>query len=61
NSERRISRQRAVLPPPGQARPDWWALAQVAQRMGYHGFDWPDPAAIFARLREAARRHGEGD
>ncbi|MFN3273063.1 MAG: molybdopterin-dependent oxidoreductase [Paracoccus sp. (in: a-proteobacteria)] len=48
NSERLISRQRAVLPPPGQARPDWWALAQVAQRMGFAGFDWPDPAAIFA-------------
>jgi assimilatory nitrate reductase catalytic subunit len=48
NSERLISRQRAALPPPGQARPDWWALAQVAQRMGFAGFDWPDPGAIFA-------------
>ncbi|MEY2864674.1 MAG: hypothetical protein RLY58_2381, partial [Pseudomonadota bacterium] len=26
NSERRISRQRAVLPAAGEARPDWWAL-----------------------------------
>ncbi len=48
NSERCISRQRAFLPPPGQARPDWWHLAQVAQKMGFAGFDWPDPAAIFA-------------
>ena len=24
NSERRISRQRAFLPPPGEAKPDWW-------------------------------------
>ena len=24
NSERRISRQRAFLPAPGEARPDWW-------------------------------------
>jgi assimilatory nitrate reductase catalytic subunit len=48
NSERMISRQRAFLPPPGLARPDWWALAQVAQRMGFPGFDWPSPAAIFA-------------
>ncbi|MDO5371756.1 molybdopterin dinucleotide binding domain-containing protein, partial [Paracoccus sp. (in: a-proteobacteria)] len=47
NSDRTISRQRAALPPPGQARPDWWALAQVAQRMGFAGFDWDGPAAIF--------------
>lgn len=48
NSDRTISRQRAVLSAPGQARPDWWHLAQVAQRMGHAGFDWPDEAAIFA-------------
>jgi assimilatory nitrate reductase catalytic subunit len=48
NSERMISRQRAFLPAPGQARADWWQLAQVAQRMGFTGFDWPDAAAIFA-------------
>lgn len=48
NSERRISRQRAFRDPPGQARPDWWALAQVAARMGWaDAFAWPDAAAIF--------------
>jgi assimilatory nitrate reductase catalytic subunit len=39
NSERRISRQRAFLPPPGEARPDWWIISRVAQRMG-HGDDF---------------------
>jgi assimilatory nitrate reductase catalytic subunit len=48
NSERMISRQRAFLPAPGQARPDWWALAQVARRMGFAGFGWDSPAGIFA-------------
>lgn len=48
NSERRISRQRAFMPPPAQARPDWWQLAQVAQRMGFDGFDYKTPHAIFA-------------
>ena len=47
NSERRISRQRAFLPLPGEARPDWWIIAQVAQRMGYTGFEYDGPAAIF--------------
>lgn len=48
NSERLISRQRAALPAPGQARPDWWAVAQVAHRMGFRGFGWTEPAQIFA-------------
>ncbi|WCQ99179.1 nitrate reductase [Paracoccus aestuarii] len=48
NSERMISRQRAVLAPPGQARPDWWQIAQVATRMGFAGFDWSGPGAVFA-------------
>ena len=48
NSERMISRQRAALPAPGQARPDWWQIAQVARRMGFQGFDWSGPAQIFA-------------
>ena len=28
NSERRISRQRAFLPLPGEARPDWWIVSR---------------------------------
>ena len=35
NSERRISRQRPFLPTPGEARPDWWMVTQVACRMGF--------------------------
>ncbi len=35
NSERRISRQRKLLPSPGQAKPDWWILCEVAKRMGF--------------------------
>ena len=35
NSERRITRQRAFLPPPGEAKPDWWIVSQVARRMGH--------------------------
>ncbi|WP_029005336.1 nitrate reductase [Azorhizobium doebereinerae] len=48
NSERRISRQRPFLAPAGEAKPDWWALAQVARRLG-HGdaFAYETPAEIF--------------
>jgi assimilatory nitrate reductase catalytic subunit len=48
NSERVISRQRAFRPWPGEARPDWWAIAQVAARLGWAStFRWDGPAAIF--------------
>jgi assimilatory nitrate reductase catalytic subunit len=48
NSERRISRQRAFRAPVGEAMPDWWALAEVAKRMGWaEAFAWNGPAAIF--------------
>ena len=35
NSERCISRQRSFLPVPGEAKPDWWIVSEVARRMGY--------------------------
>ncbi len=44
NSERRISRQRAFLPLPGEAMPDWWILSEVARRMGFVR-DFPYTAA----------------
>jgi assimilatory nitrate reductase catalytic subunit len=48
NSERCISRQRAFRSPPGEARADWWMLAEVAQRMGWHTeFAYRGPAEIF--------------
>ncbi|MDV7144394.1 molybdopterin-dependent oxidoreductase [Tropicimonas sp. TH_r6] len=48
NSERCISRQRTILPPPGSARHDWQIICDVAERMG-HGaaFDFASPAEIF--------------
>ncbi|HKM95937.1 MAG TPA: nitrate reductase [Buttiauxella sp.] len=49
NSERRISRQRAFLPAAGEARADWWILAQIAQRLGYRqAFNWQHPHEIFS-------------
>ena len=48
NSERRISRQRAFLPLPGEARADWWILSQVAARLGWgDAFAYDGPADIF--------------
>ncbi|MEL6681632.1 MAG: molybdopterin-dependent oxidoreductase [Pseudomonadota bacterium] len=49
NSERRISRQRAFLPAPGSARPDWAIVSDVARRMGFGAaFRYEKPADVFA-------------
>ncbi len=56
NSERRISRQRALLAPAGEARPDWWIVTGVARRLGYgDAFAYECAADVF---REHARLSG---
>ena len=56
NSERRVSRQRPLFAAPGEARPDWAIVADVASRMG-HGdaFSWRSSGQVF---REYARLTG---
>lgn len=56
NSERCVSRQRAFLPLPGTARPDWWMLSEVARRLGYGAaFPYRTAADVF---EEHARLSG---
>ncbi len=53
NAERCISRQRAILPASAEAKPDWWAISQLGQRLGFEtAFDYQAPWQIF---REHAR------
>jgi len=48
NSERCISRQRALFPPPGEAKPDWWIVKEVARRMGWrNAFGYDRPADVW--------------
>jgi assimilatory nitrate reductase catalytic subunit len=48
NSERCISRQRPFRAAPGEARPDWWMMTEVARRMGWEqAFAYTKPAEIF--------------
>ncbi|MCB1480956.1 MAG: molybdopterin-dependent oxidoreductase [Rhodobiaceae bacterium] len=61
NSDRRISRQRAFLPLPGEARPDWWQLAEVGRRFGFAGaFDYPDAAAVFREYAQLSALANDG-
>lgn len=48
NSERCISRQRSFESSAGEAKPDWWIISQVAQRLGHKKyFDYSHPSCIF--------------
>ncbi|WP_028227420.1 nitrate reductase [Paraburkholderia ferrariae] len=59
NSERRISRVRAAVEPPGEAKPDWWIAVEVARRIeklletqgGKPLFGFDSPEAIFNEHR----------
>ncbi|MEA3482541.1 MAG: molybdopterin-dependent oxidoreductase [Pseudomonadota bacterium] len=52
NSERRLSRQRQFQTPPGEAKPDWWAISQVGQALcalekTRNGFAFTSERAVF--------------
>jgi predicted molibdopterin-dependent oxidoreductase YjgC len=52
NTERRVQRVRRVIEPIGEARPDWWIVCQVAQRLGAAGFAFSNPEQIMAEIAE---------
>ena len=51
NTDRRIQLAREVVPPPGDARQDWWIIQEMARRMG---LDWTygGPADVFAEMAQ---------
>ena len=62
NSERRISRQRGFLAAPGEAKPDWWIIAEVAKRMGWaDAFDYQHQSAIFAEFAAQTQFENNGE
>jgi formate dehydrogenase alpha subunit len=57
NSERRVQRVRAAVPPPGEARPDWWITQELAKRVARRvgvdvgtQFDYAGAAQIFDEM-----------
>ena len=53
NSDRRVQRVRQAVPPPGDAKPDWWIIQQLAARMGHpQGFAFDSAEAIWNEVRQ---------
>jgi formate dehydrogenase major subunit len=50
NTERRVQRLRKAVEPPGQAKPDWWIINQIARRMGLEGFEFESAKEVFNEL-----------
>ncbi|USU04391.1 molybdopterin-dependent oxidoreductase [Sphingomonadaceae bacterium OTU29LAMAA1] len=62
NSDRTISRQRAFLPLPGEAKPDWWIVTQVARRMGWKtAFAYDRPAEIWREHCRLSAYENQGE
>lgn len=57
NGERRLRLYPKFYDAPGEAKPDWWAVSQLARKMGFDGYDWVDGNAVF----EEAARFSRGD
>jgi formate dehydrogenase major subunit len=51
NTDRRVQIGRQVLSPPGDARPDWQILCDLAGRLGY-AMNYDTPEAIFQEFTE---------
>ena len=50
NTERRVQRLRAAVDPPGEARPDWWIVSELARRLGWSGFEFVSAKEVFNEL-----------
>lgn len=56
NSEARVVKINKAIDPPGDAKPDWWILQEIAKRMGRGKyFNYSTPREIFDELRVASR------
>lgn len=52
NLEGRIQRFKRVIAPLGEAKPDWWIISQLAQKMGNKNFDFKNASKITERIKE---------
>ncbi len=51
--DRRVQKIEKLIEAPGSAKPDWWVVVEVAERMGYkEKFDFSSPREIFEEIRQ---------
>tara|TARA_R110002020_G_scaffold206021_7_gene410995 strand:+ start:20173 stop:23034 length:2862 start_codon:yes stop_codon:yes gene_type:complete len=50
NTNRQVQMGRVAVPPPGEARADWWIEVELAKRLGL-GWNYTSPAEVFAEMK----------
>lgn len=50
NTNRQVQMGRPAVPPPGEAREDWWIEVELAKRLGL-GWTYESPADVFAEMK----------
>jgi predicted molibdopterin-dependent oxidoreductase YjgC len=50
NTERRVQRVRKAVDPPGEARADWEIICALAERAGYEGMRYANPAQVMDEI-----------
>ncbi|MDR5865024.1 molybdopterin-dependent oxidoreductase, partial [Halomonas campisalis] len=50
NTNRQVQLGRAAVPLPFDAKPDWWIIQQLANRLGL-GWDYAHPSEVFAEMK----------
>ena len=59
NTERRVQLVRKAIEPVGDAKPDWWIICQIAQRMGEtKGFHFTHPSQIMEEISQLFPNYG---
>ena len=59
NLERRVQALRPVITAKNsEARPEWWSICQIAQRMNAGGFDFAGPAAVMNEIAGLVPMYG---
>lgn len=51
NTNRQVQLGRAALPLPGEAKPDWWIIQEIANRFGL-GWRYQHPQDVFAEMQQ---------
>ncbi len=61
STERRVQRLRKIVEPPGEARPDWVVIRDIAQKLGMSGFSFNSEKEIFEEIRKAVPQYSNID
>ncbi len=51
NTNRQVQMGRAALSPPGEAKPDWWVIQEIARRFGL-GWNYAGPEQVFEEMKQ---------